>query len=129
DRPGLFRLEALAAAGIAAALLSAGILGASEGAPSRPCAKAASTAVLARPEEPGEKLVVTRTDRATPAAGVFLYGFHTDLHRAFAAGSRPARTAVTSTAPSNRRPTREAGSRPTSTRSSGAALRRRKAPS
>jgi len=78
DRPGLFRLEALAAAGIAAALLSAGILGASEAAPSGPCAKAASTAVLAGPEEPGEKLVVTGTDGATPAAGVFLYVYNTD---------------------------------------------------
>jgi protocatechuate 3,4-dioxygenase beta subunit len=82
DRPGLFRLEALAAAGVAAALLSAQLLAASEWTPSGPCAQATSTAVLAGPKEPGERLVVTGTvfapDGVMPAAGVFLYAYNTD---------------------------------------------------
>ena len=82
DRPGPLRHVVLAAAGIAAALLSAGILAASEAAPAGPCAKATSTAVLAGPDEPGERLVVTGTvfapDGVKPAAGVFLYVYNTD---------------------------------------------------
>jgi protocatechuate 3,4-dioxygenase, beta subunit len=82
DRPDLFRLEALAAAGMAAALLSAQLLAASEWTPSGPCAQATSTAVLAGPEEPGERLIVTGTifapDGVKPAAGVFLYVYNTD---------------------------------------------------
>ena len=82
DRPGPFRFDALSAAGIAAALLSAGISAASEAAASGPCAQATSTAALSGPEEPGERLVVSGTvfapDGVTPAPGVFLYVYNTD---------------------------------------------------
>jgi len=49
---------------------------------SGPCARATPSATLAGPGEPGERLVVTGTvfapDGVTPAAGVFLYVYHTD---------------------------------------------------
>lgn len=83
DRPGPFRLEALAAAGIlSAALLAPAILAGSQSAPAGPCAQASSLAVLAAAEEPGERLVVTGTvfapDGVTPVPGVFLYAYNTD---------------------------------------------------
>jgi protocatechuate 3,4-dioxygenase, beta subunit len=62
--------------------LAAGALLASGAGALGPCAQATSVATLAGPEEPGERLVVTGTvfapDGVAPAAGVFLYVYHTD---------------------------------------------------
>jgi protocatechuate 3,4-dioxygenase beta subunit len=67
---------------ILAAFLFGGRLRAEPGPPGNPCAGATSVAVLAGPEEPGERLVVTGTvfapDGVTPAPGVFLYVYNTD---------------------------------------------------
>src|SRR5262249_25559084 len=67
---------------ILAAMLLRVTASSAEPAPSNPCAGATSVAVLAGPEEPGERLVVTGTvfapDGVTPAPGVFLYVYNTD---------------------------------------------------
>lgn len=48
-----------------------------------PCREAGSVATMAPPDEPGERMVVTgtvyRPDGTTPAAGVIVYAYQTDL--------------------------------------------------
>ncbi len=55
-----------------------------------PCATAGSSASLAPPGEPGERLTVSgrvvAADGVTPAAGVVLYAYHTDAQGAYAWG-------------------------------------------
>ena len=67
---------------IVAALLLRGTLESAQPPPANPCESATAVAVLAGPEEPGDRLVVTGTvfapDGVTPAPGVFLYVYNTD---------------------------------------------------
>jgi hypothetical protein len=76
------RLPGFGVTGTVALFLASWGLFASSAAASGPCAQATSVAVLAGPDEPGERLVVTGTvfgaDGVTPAPGVFLYAYHTD---------------------------------------------------
>ena len=67
---------------IVAAVLLRGTAPGAEPVSGNPCERAGSVAVLAGPEEPGDRMAVTGTvfapDGVTPAPGVFLYAYNTD---------------------------------------------------